>query len=326
MRRPLSALSLLSVLAGCPEVIVAGPKETGYGEAPAAAEPDASEPDVIEPEPDAAIEVVDASEPPPASEVEDAGNAMPTDAGTPRTPATSLALATTTEPHLTDEPAFNLRRPTEMAKLEGPRPVIVWANEGCQRNDDAARTLFERWAAGGFVVLSLAAPTGGGLLDLLASLQTTTQADHAALVDWVVAQNERGPYAGQLDVGRIMVAGDACGGRTALQVAASDDRVAGAFVSGSLGSVGAGVLRELAVPVAVADRAAYTALPGPALLVQRRQGNDEAEEAELALTWMELVLYGTPQAFEALSSERVCERCTPGAWTLESKGLETLRK
>jgi hypothetical protein len=318
-----AALALLSSLACCSEIPVAGPKETGYGETPPEAEPDAAS--TVEPEsPDAEVELVDASEPP--VELEDAGS-TPTDAAVARTPATSLSLATTLEPHLDEDPVFNLRRPTDMTKVDGPRPVVVWANEGCRRDDAAGRVLLERWAAGGFVVLSLAAATDGGIFDLLASLQTTTRVEHAELIDWVVAQNERGPYAGKLDLARIVVAGDACGGRTALEVAASDRRVAGVFVSGTLGRVDAGMLEEIAVPVGVANRTAYAALPGPALLIlPRQEDGDLAEEADIALTWMDLLLYGTPQAYDALTSAKVCDRCTDGAWTIESKGIDTLVK
>jgi hypothetical protein len=328
---------VLCALAGCPEVIVAGPKETGYGEDPSEVVPDAAPP--VEPEPpdvegDGQGEVGvdgdagdDAGQAPVVGEREDAGS-PPSDAGLARTPATSLSLATTLEPHLDEEPIFNLTRPTDLASLEGPRPVVVWANTGCQRDDADARAQLQRWAGGGYVVLSLAAATiDRGILDLLASLQTTGQAEHAALIDWVVAQNERGPYAGKLDLARIVVAGDACGGRSALQVAATDDRVAGVFVSGALGRVDANVLRRVSVPVGLADRAVYAALQGPALLVQPGpQDGAPLEAAELALTWMELLLYGSPQAYDALTSPKGCDRCTPDAWDLESKALDTLVK
>jgi hypothetical protein len=41
---------------------------------------------------------------------------------------------------------------------------------------------------------------------------------------------------------------------------------------------------------------------------------------------MDLALYGTKGAYEALTSPNVCEHCNPGEWKLESKHLETLQK
>lgn len=39
---------------------------------------------------------------------------------------------------------------------------------------------------------------------------------------------------------------------------------------------------------------------------------------------MDLSLYGTREASEALTSPNVCSTCEPGVWTLKSKHLETL--
>jgi hypothetical protein len=71
------------------------------------------------------------------------------------------------------------------------------------------------------------------------------------------------------------------------------------------------------------------------MIVNRREGDHQTvstdekilpEDAEIALNWMDLALYGTKQAYEALTSKNVCDKCTPGDWTLKSKHLETLVK
>jgi X-Pro dipeptidyl-peptidase (S15 family) len=264
-----------------------------------------------------------------------------------RPPATSLALSITREGRAQDQPVFNLRRPADLTKVDGPLPVILWANGDCLRSDAAWSPLLERWASAGFVVLSLYGGTDDqGLVGFLASLDATTTADHAKLIDWVVAQNKSGPYAGKLDLERIAVAGASCGGATALKVASSNDRVAAVFVlagSSADGSANAELMKSIRVPVgylvggsqdaASADAAEdYAALSDgvPAMIVSRRQGTVSTgekvlrDDAEIALNWLDLALSGTQGAYDALKSANVCEKCTPGDWSLKSKHLETL--
>ena len=50
------------------------------------------------------------------------------------------------------------------------------------------------------------------------------------------------------------------------------------------------------------------------------------ENAEIALNWLDLVLYGTKQAHDVLTSPEVCEKCTRGTWKVKAKHLETLTK
>ncbi|HKU38838.1 MAG TPA: hypothetical protein VJR89_11845 [Polyangiales bacterium] len=265
-----------------------------------------------------------------------------------REPATSRALAITKEKH-TEAPTFNVTRPMDLNATGAPLPVIVWANGGCFRSDFTWTPLFERWAKGGFVVLHL---TGAGADDDIASmLQSTTKNEHAALIDWVVAQNKSGPYAGRLDVERIVVAGNSCGGVTALQVAAEKTPLAAVFVlsgSSALGSTDTAVMKAIKVPVGfivggsedIAGANAkgdYAAMNDgiPAMVVNRRTGDHVTvstdtmvlpEVAEIALNWMDLAVFGTKQAFDALDSPNHCEKCTPGDWMLTAKNLEKLQK
>lgn len=277
------------------------------------------------------------------------------DASTPsaaRPVATSLSLPVSNESHAKDKPNFNITRPTELTASPGLLPVVVWANGGCVRSDFTWAPLFKRWASAGFVVLSLTSEsTDQGLGGLLSALNTTSKAEHKQLIDWVVAQNKTGPYAGKLDLERIIVAGNSCGGVTALEVAAEDDRLAGVFVlsgSSAVGSVDTKIMKAVKVPVGyivggeedIAGANAkgdYAAMSEgiPAMIVNRREGDHQTvstdekilpEDAEIALNWMDLVLYGTPAAYDALTSKNVCDNCTPGDWTLTSKNLEKLKK
>lgn len=270
--------------------------------------------------------------------------------GTLRPLATSLSLPTTMEtPGVA--PWFNVYRPTDLAAAVAatgqPLPIIAWANGGCYRSAFTWEPLYERWAAGGFVVLALDVGSDGNPLVM------TTVDDQIALIDWALEQAEKegSPYVGRLDTKRIVAAGNSCGGVTALGVAAKDKRVAAVFVlsgSSALGSTDANVMGAISVPVGYATGgtedvshaavfADYEALPDgiPAMIVSRSSGDHVTvstdttilpQEAEMALNWMDLSLYGTKKACEALSSATVCSGCEPGVWTLTSKHLETLQK
>lgn len=269
------------------------------------------------------------------------------DAGSDRRPpATSLSFPTMIV-KVDDEPVFHVTRPSDLDEPGALLPVVVWANGGCFRSDFSWQPLFDRWASAGFVVLSL---TGtGGDDDIFGMLQSTTKVEHAQLIDWVVKQNESGPYAGKLDLSRIVAAGNSCGGVTALQTAADEDRLAAVFVlsgSSAIGSVDTQVMKAISVPVgyvvgddtdiAAANAAGdYAALNDgvPGMIVRRFEGDHVTvstdamiapEVAEIALNFMDLALYGSQEAYDALTSAKVCDGCTDGHWKLESKNLETL--
>lgn len=256
---------------------------------------------------------------------------------------------TTTE-KVADAPTFKITRPMDLHVGETKRPVIVWANGGCLRSDFTWSPLFERWASAGFVVLAL---TGTGSDDDIAGmLAMTTKKEHGELVDWVEKANASGPYAGTLDLERIVAAGNSCGGVTSLELTAEDKRVAAVFVlsgSSAVGSVNKEVMQAIDVPVGYVtgnpseDVAApnasddYDAMKDglPAMLVQRKMGDhitvstDEKilpQDAEIALNWLDLALYGTQQAFDMLTSPKVCENCTPDTWSFKAKNLDRLIK
>ena len=257
-----------------------------------------------------------------------------------RAPMASLALETIMEsPNVA--PWFNVYRPMDLAATGQPLPVIVWANGGCYRSDFTWAQLFERWASAGFVVLALTEGPDGPLVQ-------STVPDQGGLIDWAFEQAE---FGDMLDHERVVAAGNSCGGITALGLAAQDERVTSVFVlSGSSGFFGAdaAVIDAISVPVgyvvggsediaganATADYDAF-ADGLPAMIVSRSSGDHMTvstdmmilpQVAEIAVNWMDLALYGTKQAAEALKSPTVCTDCEPGVWTLKSKHLETLER
>lgn len=241
-------------------------------------------------------------------------------------------------------PFFHVWRPTDLSAVEGKLPVVVWANGACNRNDAGFKPLFEKWASGGYFVVSLT--SGGGS-------SSTTIADQLALLEWVVEQAEMagGPYNGKLDLDRIAAGGNSCGGITSLGLASMDERVAVVFVlSGSSGFGGADatVINGIKVPVAYvvggeediaranaeSDYEAFAA-GLPAMVVNRSSGdhltisNDQGvmvDAADISVNWLDLTMFGLQGALDALNTPTVCAGCEAGLWTLTSKNLETLVK
>ena len=239
-------------------------------------------------------------------------------------------------------PFFNIWRPTDLNAIEGKLPVVVWANGGCARSDTSWRTMFESWASGGWFVLSLT--SGGGS-------SSTTVRDQGAMIDWVVAQAGMagGPYSGKLDVDRVVAAGNSCGGITSLGLAAVDDRVKSIFVlsgSSSAGGPDRNVVSKIKVPVAYVvggnediaranAEADYEAFADgvPSMIINRSSGEHNfvsrdqaviAHATEMSTNWLDLSIFGLPEALDALESPTVCTGCAAGLWTLKSKHLETL--
>ena len=73
----------------------------------------------------------------------------------------------------------------------------------------------------------------------------------------------------------------------------------------------------------------------PAMIVSRSTGDHRtvsttpailAEEAKISLDWLDLALYGTPEAAKTLQSETVCTGCQTGIWKLKSKNLASLQR
>ncbi|HET8934511.1 MAG TPA: hypothetical protein VFN67_13775 [Polyangiales bacterium] len=257
--------------------------------------------------------------------------------------SSSLKLATMMEtPGVA--PFFHVWRPTDLAAVEGKLPVVAWNNGACNRNDQGFKPLFDKWAGGGWIVLS---PTSGG------GGSQTTQADQKGLIDWIVAQADMAgsPYKDKVDLDRIVAAGNSCGGITSLGLAAVDDRVAGIFVlSGSSGMGGANTMVTNAIKVPVAyivggteDIARANAEADikafkpeiASMIVNRSSGdhltisNDQGvmkDSADISVNWLDLMMFGQQAALDALKSPTVCNGCMMGLWTMNGKNLESLVK
>ena len=245
-------------------------------------------------------------------------------------------------------PGYNVYRPKDLTALGAPAPVIVWANGGCVRSDFTWTTLFERWAAEGFVVITITSLPG----EKVDAASPRSTVDHqAAAIDWAVKENEApgSPFVGRLDVNRIAVAGNSCGGITSLTLASRDARPKAVFVlSGSSAGPDAtreaagAVMNKVSVPVMIVvggkediARAPanmdYELLPkGIAGMVVERNSADHvtvstnpailADVADMGATWFKATLYQNKDALRLLVTS-ICSRCTPNTWTAKSKDL-----
>ena len=241
-------------------------------------------------------------------------------------------------------PGFNVYRPAAAPK-GAKLPVIVWANGGCVRADATWTTLFERWARAGCFVVTVSQLPGA------AATARSTPEDQAAALDWAVKENSSAasPYRGVLDTSRLAVAGNSCGGITALTVASRDRRLKSVFVlSGS--SVGPGQKVEAAQPIMskvsapvlyvvggpedVATgpaRMDYDLLPkgGAGVVVNRSSADHRTvstdpgmlrDAAEISLTWFNATLKGDRAARKTLTSS-ICAGCDSKTWSVKSKNF-----
>lgn len=274
-----------------------------------------------------------------------------------------------------DLPGFNIHRPADLAKRRRPAPVVVWANGGCAPFDAPWSPLFQKWASAGLVVISInkgtpppammAPPPAGAprampplpatmpreMLQGIVAQARSTGDLQAQAIDWAARANAArgGPYAGKLDLGRVMAAGNSCGGISSLNLAARDSRVKAVLVlTGS--SVGPGAPRDMVEPVMskvaaptvwivggaedIARKAAeldFELLPKgtPGALVRRTSGDhgyisrtpgalDAA--GQIGPLWIRANLYGDRAAARALAT-RICDACDAAVWSVQSKGL-----
>lgn len=245
-------------------------------------------------------------------------------------------------------PDYNIYRPADLRSTGAPLPVIVWGNGACVRFDGPWKSLLERWASAGFLVLSPQLSPGTDP-DTAGS---TTVAQQIEALDWAVAENARAgsPFAGRLDLDRVVAAGNSCGGIIALNFASVDDRIKAVFVlSGSSAPPGspeemfAAVMGNILVPVGYAiggpeDIATtyaqldYSLLPEgvPGYIASRFEGTHVdvsigagvlEEVEEISTQWIDFALNGDPQVQQALL-DNPCLSCAPATWSVQSKNLD----
>ena len=133
-------------------------------------------------------------------------------------------------------PKWTVYRPKDLGGGDMLHAILVWANGGCLEDG----TLYGQWllqaASYGFVALADGIPTDPSADPGTNGIRSggADGKPQEATIDWIVAENERpcSQYYHKLNVNKIAVSGQSCGGLMSL-AAAGDKRVTTAIINNS---------------------------------------------------------------------------------------------
>lgn len=241
-----------------------------------------------------------------------------------------------TDPRL---PGHTVYRPSNLAAVADPMPIVVWGNGACRADGTWFQEFLTPLSAHGVLVVASGTPGGSG---------STTSDMLIDAIDWAVAENSRSgsKYFGRLDTNAIAAMGQSCGGLEAIG-ASSDPRVrstvlwnSGIFASGGLGGVDKTALTRLHAPVAwftggTSDIAYgnavddYSRVPSRIPAVIGHYGNvghmglftDPTVERHIvtvAAWWLDATLFGNATARSQFVGSG-CGLCSGTPWVIQSK-------
>jgi hypothetical protein len=124
-------------------------------------------------------------------------------------------------------PTHTIFRPSNLDGLGSVRlPVLAWANGGCANSPRGFEPFLMEIASHGFLVIAIGTTPPQ---QAQTSYKQLTQA-----IDWAAEQNGRqgGKYRGKLDLSKVAVGGQSCGGLQAIE-ASFDARVTTTLVCNS---------------------------------------------------------------------------------------------
>lgn len=270
--------------------------------------------------------------PPPTT-----GTTDPPDPGGDRDPLTPRYTGMyETDPGLRGHTVY---RPSNLAAVTDPMPIVVWGNGACSANGTWFQEFLTPLSAHGVLVIASGTPNGSG---------STTGDMLVDAIDWAVAENARpgSKYFGRLDTGAVAAMGQSCGGLEAIG-ASSDRRVgstvlwnSGIFPNGGIGGVDKSALEDLHAPVAwftggpsdIAYSNAvddYRRVPSSVPSVIGHYGNvghtgmftDPRVEREIvgvAAQWLDATLFDNARARSQFVGS-ACGLCSGTEWDMQSK-------
>ena len=129
-------------------------------------------------------------------------------------PSGSFEVVVESDPTIADQTIF---RPATLGSIE--HPILAWGNGGCMKNNSGFSEFLIQLAAQGLVVIADGKPGGTG-----SSSQDGSQLLKG--ISWAERENERpcSKYYHKLNVKKIAVSGQSCGGLMAINVS-GDKRV-----------------------------------------------------------------------------------------------------
>lgn len=140
-------------------------------------------------------------------------------------------------------PTHAIYRPRDL-RLFGKQnllPIVAFANGGCRNTSGEFRNFLSEIASQGFLVVAIG-PAGNAVV--MGSEERTNMTASSQLLDgvsWAIAENERAgsAYYQKIDVAKVAVAGQSCGGGQAIDVSI-DPRVTTTIVLNQGANMGGG--------------------------------------------------------------------------------------
>lgn len=283
--------------------------------------------------------------------------APPADAPPPRvTPRGPFAVTVESYPTLATHTAYH---PTALDAF-GPSkllPIVAWGNGACVRNGSAFAEFLTQVASHGYLAIAIGAknpPPGTGAA--LPPTQARPIDDHMLLdaVDWATKQNadRSSPFYQKVDVSKVAVMGQSCGGLQALAVS-PDPRVTTSVIMNSGVLPAGGPVRGATLSNATKDTLARLHAPiayvigGPTDIAHPNAEDDFSRIAtvpvfkanlnvghggtyrqpgggwfgEVAVRWLDWQLKGSAEASRWFVGSD-CHLCTEPVWSVQKKGMK----
>jgi len=244
-------------------------------------------------------------------------------------------------------PDHTVLRPADLRRVPYRLPIVVWANGGCRHSNEEYRYFLTTFASYGVFIVANGAPENPYVVAELAPVVTPQPKLLTDGIDWAIAQNAspRSPYYGRLDVNRILLMGQSCGGWEAAD-ASADRRVKGTIIwnSGANPQHMTGI-ENLHAPLLLAYGGAFDHVAWDAEVTYRlskvptvlaigegghtnwwddppagspRPSAQQREPLPVAANWLALTLYRSPRARAYFVGDS-CGLCNRPGWTVESK-------
>lgn len=152
-------------------------------------------------------------------------------------------------------PQHTIYRPQDLsfASKTDKLPVILFGNGGCANNSDGFKNFLNEIASYGYVIIAIGPLNGKNQNGEDVSKQPTQSGQLLDALDWIIDQNKdkKSQYYNKINVGKVAVMGQSCGGLQAIDVSA-DPRINTSVILNS-GVLNSAPPSEIKVPIVNKD-------------------------------------------------------------------------